>query len=267
MFNETKFSYDRQNRQWKLGPNVVNEDINYKHLGVNCNKYLNINTNIKEATDKLKGTFMSLVNCDLVHSDGLHPLSYEKIYEAVVLPKALYGCETWFSLTTNNILLLERAHRFCVKYMQGLSTRTRTDAALNLLGMFSIESEIDLRKLTLFRQFCRNNMKCWVFECFYRRLASFMVNKETQTGYFLDIYRIMRKYGLSEYFESYIRFNVFPSKIIWKRLVKIVYMTMRSILGSIDCLLLILIVSDSCILTIVHTLYGLNLKSLVTYFQ
>ena len=30
----------------------------------------------------------------------------------------------------------------------------------------------------------------------------------------------MRKYGLSEYFESYIRFNVFPSKNIWKRLVK-----------------------------------------------
>ena len=59
---------------------------------------INIDTNIKEATDKLKGTFMSLVNCGLVHSDGLHPLSYKKIYEAVVLHKALYGSETWFSL-------------------------------------------------------------------------------------------------------------------------------------------------------------------------
>ena len=137
-----------------------------------------------------------------------------------MLPKALYGCETWFSLNTNNISLLERAHRFCVKYMQGLSIRTRTDAALSLLGIFSIESEIDLRKLTLFGQFCGNNMKCWVFGCFYRRLASYMVNQETQTGYFPDIYKIMRKYGLTEYFESYIRFNVFPSKNIWKRLVK-----------------------------------------------
>ena len=49
--------------------NAVNEDINYKHLGVNCNKYLNIDTNIKEASDKLKGTFMSLVKCGLIHSD------------------------------------------------------------------------------------------------------------------------------------------------------------------------------------------------------
>ena len=163
---------------------------------------------------------MSLVKCGLIHSDSLHPLTYKKIYEAAVLPKALYGCETWFSLNTHNFSLLERAHRFCVKYMQGLSIRTRTDVALSLLGIFSIGSEIDLRKLTLFGQFCRNNMKCWVFECFYRRLASYMLNKETQTGYFPDIYKIMRKYGLSEYFESYIRFNVFPSKNIWKRLVK-----------------------------------------------
>ena len=29
----------------------------------------------------------------------------------------------------------------------------------------------------------------------------------------------MKNYGLSEYFESYIRFNVFPSKNIWKSLV------------------------------------------------
>ena len=60
----------------------------------------------------LKGTFMSLVNCGLLHSDSLHPLIFKKIYETVVLPKALCGCETWFSLTTNNILLLERANRF-----------------------------------------------------------------------------------------------------------------------------------------------------------
>ena len=88
-----------------------------------------------------------------------------------MLPKGLYESKTLFSLTTNNILVQEGAHRFCLKYMQGLSTRTRTDAALSLLGTFSIESNIDLRKLTFFGQFCRNNMKCCVFECFYRRLA------------------------------------------------------------------------------------------------
>ena len=85
-FNETKFSFDRHNRQWKMGPNVANEDINYKHVVVNSNKYLKIDINIKEATDKLKGTFMGMVNCGLIHSDSLHPLSFKKIYDTVVLP-------------------------------------------------------------------------------------------------------------------------------------------------------------------------------------
>ena len=71
--------------------------------------------------------------------------------------------------------------------------------AISMLGILSIESEIYLRKLTLFGQFCRNNIKRWVFECFYMRLASYMVNIETQTGYFPDIYRIMRKNGISKY--------------------------------------------------------------------
>ena len=92
----------------------------------------------------------------------------------------------------------------------------------------------------------------------------YMVNKETQTGYFPDIYRIMRKFGLSEYFEFYIRFKVFPSKNIWKRLVT---SQLRSILGTIDCLLLILIVSDSCTLIKVHILYRLNQRSPVIYSQ
>ena len=52
-------------------------------------------------------------------------------------------CETWSSLTASNLMLLERAHMFCVKYMQGLSKNTRTDAALSLLGIYSIESEIE----------------------------------------------------------------------------------------------------------------------------
>ena len=50
-------------------------------------------------------------------------------------------------------MLLERAHRFGVKYMQGLSIRTRMVAALRLLDIYPFESKIDFRKPTLFGQF------------------------------------------------------------------------------------------------------------------
>ena len=44
-----------------------------------------------------------------------------------------------------------------------------------------------------------------------------------EIDYFVQIYIIhiiLTKYGLLEYFESYIRFNILPSKNIWKHLVK-----------------------------------------------
>ena len=91
-----------------------------------------------------KGTFLSLVHSGVLHQDNLHPLTCIKIYNFVVLPKALYGCENWFDLTESEILSLERTHRFCVKHMQSLSKRTRTDEALRLLGVFPIALEITL---------------------------------------------------------------------------------------------------------------------------
>ena len=42
---------------------------------------------IKEACTKLRGTFLSLVNCG-IYEDGLNPLTARRIYNAVVLPKA-----------------------------------------------------------------------------------------------------------------------------------------------------------------------------------
>ena len=104
--------------------------------------------------------------------------------------------------------------------MQGLNIRTRTDAALSLLGIYSIESEIDFKKLILFGQFCRNDLNCWVQSCFYKRIASFVVYRDLQEGYIPDIINILEKYELKNYFDDYIKNNNFPSKSSWKRLVR-----------------------------------------------
>lgn len=68
----------------------------------------------------------------------------------MVLPKALYGCELWDNLATKHLDTLEKAHRFCVKYMQLLPKRTSTDLAFSLLNLYDIELEIDNRKLIFF---------------------------------------------------------------------------------------------------------------------
>ena len=101
---------------------------------------------------------MSLAKCGRISE--LNPITCRNIYYSFVLPKALYGCECLCNLTSGNILLLERAHRFCIMYMQGFSIRTRTDIALGLLGVYSPESEIDFKKLNLFGQLCCCDIQC-----------------------------------------------------------------------------------------------------------
>ena len=63
VFKETKSSYRKHKRKPYLGPNEVTDQVNNEHLGVKCNKYLNIRLNIRYVVDKLKNTFMSIVNC------------------------------------------------------------------------------------------------------------------------------------------------------------------------------------------------------------
>ena len=75
---------------------------------ISTNKYLSHTINIKDATDRSKGTFLSLIQSGVLHQDNLHPLTCMKIYNSVVLPKALYGCENWFDLTESEILAVTR---------------------------------------------------------------------------------------------------------------------------------------------------------------
>ena len=73
---------------------------------------------------------------------------------------------------------------------------TRSDVALGLLAIFPIEVELDIRKLILFGQFCRLNLNCWVKTLFLYRLTSFNINPNRQTGFIVEIHRLLRKYQL-----------------------------------------------------------------------
>ena len=116
VFNEKMSNQLMPSRIWKLGEEEVPETSQYKHLGITIESDMAVT---KEASTKLKTTFLSLVNCGL-HEDGFTPLTAKHIYKSIALPKALYGCEVWSQLSPTQLSTLERAHRFCVK---GLVTK------------------------------------------------------------------------------------------------------------------------------------------------
>ena len=86
--------------------------------------------------------------------------------------------------------------------------------------MLPIESEVDFKTLNLLGQLSRNDTHCWITLVFRIRLESYFVNQTGQMGFFRDIMRLLEKYGLSEYIETYKMCNIFPSKPLWKRVTK-----------------------------------------------
>ena len=142
------------------------------------------------------------------------------MYKSIVLPKALFGCEFWSTMSASDILQLERAHRFCVKFIKNLPIYTRTDIALSALGIPSIESEIDYKKLQFFAQLCRLPCRYVAKQIFVNRLIRYLSNDRQTQGFISDIYRLLCKYHLLAYLDSYVETSYFPSKYTWKQILK-----------------------------------------------
>ena len=76
--------------------------------------------------------------------------------------------------------------------------------SLGLLAKFPIEGEIDLRKLIIFGQLCRLNSNFWVKTMFLSRLKSFKINPSKQTGFIVEIDKMLQKYQLSHILSPYL---------------------------------------------------------------
>ena len=100
VFNETLSNQLLPSRIRELGEQEVPETSQYKHLGITIQRDMTLNTVTKEASTKLKTTFLSLVKCGL-HEDRFTPppLTAKHIYKSIVLPKSLHGCEVWSQLS------------------------------------------------------------------------------------------------------------------------------------------------------------------------
>ncbi|MEW8547363.1 MAG: reverse transcriptase family protein, partial [Candidatus Thiodiazotropha sp.] len=137
VFNESDTEFKRSNRRWTLGDQQLIETDNYKHLGLVCNKKMDMKVNITESSSCIRRLFFGL-KTSIFGEQDLHPLTLKRIYSTIVLPKALYGCELWSSMSQTDILLLERSHRLCLKTLQDIDKKTRTRVALGLIGSFDL---------------------------------------------------------------------------------------------------------------------------------
>ena len=119
VFGESKRCFRNQDnrREWFLGPCPISQVDSYKHLGIVLQTRGSHCDIIDEACRRGKGPFMSLVGVG-VRPNELNPLTSSNLLKLIVYPRSLYGCEIWNHLTENQMLLLERMQRFCIKLIQ-----------------------------------------------------------------------------------------------------------------------------------------------------
>ena len=186
----------------------------FVHLGIKRNKSKSISFIVKELHRKLRATFYGLIK-DGLHKNGLNPLTSAKIYNSIVLPRELFGSELLQSLSNQDRMSLEKSHRLCLKQMQGLRSRSRTDIVLGLLSILPIEAEIEKRKLSFFGQLCRLERNCAAKQLFLLGLSAFMLDKSIY-GFVNDIAIALHKFNFFDVMLKYVEDGSFPSRLLWK---------------------------------------------------
>ena len=215
-----KPSLIRNVNSWTFADGEMMRTTKHKHLGVVESQSLRQPADVSAIKQTLRGTFLSSGTCGL-HAYGINPISSIKLYTSIVLPKALYSCELWNNIDKTTMTQLEIAHRFCVKFCQDLPRITRTDIALGLMGITSIEAFIDLQKLDFLGTLCHANSTFIVKYLFTFRLHQYRLNSRAiQKGFISDLNRLLRKNSLENYLNNYISCGTSPSKAEWKRYCK-----------------------------------------------
>ena len=128
---------DRRQRQntplpvLRYGETLIQENQTYTHPGIvqSCSGKYPCNSD--DVRQGLRRTYFML-------AVGLNPCVMAKLYITCVLPKALFACELWNSVSASDMAKLESTHHMCLKHAQ------------NLPHLTSIQTHIDTLKLLLF---------------------------------------------------------------------------------------------------------------------
>ena len=197
-------------RTWMLGPKPIAEVTSTTHLGFTINKYMKATNIVISAAQKLKGSMMSILGPG-IQPNSFNPICCLKLYKLICLPRALYGSELWFNLSASDILIIERAHRFCLKRMQGFHRSTRTAIAQSMIGAYSMSAMIEEKCLLFFSQLCKLSEESLPLKIFALRYKSYVERKDkVQLGYVPYLFKALDKYSHRDILENFMQYQELP---------------------------------------------------------
>lgn len=208
---------------WTVNNETLKQSKSSTHVGIPIASNMKCHEKVQNACRKGRAALHRLIGLDVTAQfPKLNPLTLAKLYKSVVIPSALYGCETWSQMTASDFNELEKFQHYCVKKMQCLPIQTRSYMCESLIGIPKISLEIDKRKLFFLERLIRMPENSASKQIFIRRLFTYLNNitDRTPLGFIPDIVNVLARYNLSDYLEKYITYYIFPATAIWKRTVK-----------------------------------------------
>ena len=100
VFGESKQTQKRHSkeRDWSISNSPIVENITGKHVGVLLQCDMKSTERTLSACRRLRSTFMSIVGIG-ANPDFMYPLTAKRLYLSICIPRALFGCEIWGSLS------------------------------------------------------------------------------------------------------------------------------------------------------------------------
>ncbi len=154
------------------------------------------------------------------HSIGLSPLTCSIVWQRMMSPSMLYGCEIWGKLPKKEIYILECVQKKIGKSIQALHRRTHDEIVRGLLGWSTVSGSIDISKLNFVYKLITlpgNNIVKHIFLCQIFGIVTGAISASSITG---DLWDTVSKYGLQDMVLDYLMGSQPVNKVLWKQISK-----------------------------------------------
>ena len=139
-------------RTFRLGPDKVNETIEYDHVGVKNCLFGKYSARTEERISKARRAFNSILNAGIKRK-GLNMAVISSLYWSIIVPIVTYGSEVWV-MKGEEIDALRKFQRYVGRRSQRFPQRSPNYSAYAPLGWVSLEKVVYVKKLLFLRSIC-----------------------------------------------------------------------------------------------------------------
>lgn len=208
-------------RQWYLGGVPVEEVTTYNYLGIILSA--DGSSSVRTNTMSRKGySCFGVLKATGFHSEGLSPITCSTIWQRMLIPSMLYGCEVWGSIAKRELNTLELVQKKVGKYIQGLHRRTHDEIVRGLLGWNTIAGTIDKCKLSFVHKLMSLPPDNVIKRIFLYKLYDILLSPGSANDKSItyDLWSVIRNYDVQSEVMSYMVGRQVISKPLWKQICK-----------------------------------------------